>query len=292
MTDAEGTSSRRPPDEYHLGGLDDQRGGGRGCAQAPDVREAPSSVCPTAQGPRGQGLIVSAAPATPPSRAAAGGTRTRSPSRVPASRRILAELPKTRPEGEPQVLREREAGASVPPPRRATMPPETSSCSPRHHAGPRHLRRRIGCHHRPLEPWCHRGDPRQHPPTPTASATTTARCDTAYSARTRHRGSSRCRASSSRRADHLGYVGGLSGCTRLGGADWTWHQPARRNDEISTRRGSRTCRARDALRGPLGAADYHVKFRNQQGELLAEADSWCFAPSATTRASRAPSTRR
>jgi len=38
-----------------------------------------------------------------------------------------------------------------------------------------------------------------------------------------------------------GYVGGLSGVHAMwAGADWTWHQAARRNDEISTEACSRT----------------------------------------------------
>jgi acyl dehydratase len=61
------------------------------------------------------------------------------------------------------------------------------------------------------------------------------------------------------------------------GAEWTWHAPVRRNDEITTRAHLKelfeheTCFAGRAIRQV-----YHVKFYNQREELVAEADSWCF----------------
>jgi acyl dehydratase len=75
-----------------------------------------------------------------------------------------------------------------------------------------------------------------------------------------------------------GYVGGLPGVHAMwSGADWTWHKPVRRNDEI---------RAEAHLKGLIehqtrfaGRAVqqiYHVDFYNQQGDKVSEADSWCF----------------
>ncbi len=75
-----------------------------------------------------------------------------------------------------------------------------------------------------------------------------------------------------------GYVGGLSGVHAMwAGADWTWHKPVRRNDAIST-----TAHLKDLVEHDTRFAGraiqqiYHVDFRNQDGELVAEADSWCF----------------
>src|ERR1700704_6265492 len=75
-----------------------------------------------------------------------------------------------------------------------------------------------------------------------------------------------------------GYVGGLSGVHAMwAGADWTWHQAARRNDEISTEAWLKDLVEHETrFAGRSVQQIYHVKFRNQQGELLAEADSWCF----------------
>ncbi len=78
-----------------------------------------------------------------------------------------------------------------------------------------------------------------------------------------------------------GYVGGLPGVHAMwAGADWTWHAPVRRNDEITT-----TAYLKDLVEHQTRFAGrsiqqiYHVDFRNQQGTLLAEADSWCFRTS-------------
>lgn len=75
-----------------------------------------------------------------------------------------------------------------------------------------------------------------------------------------------------------GYVGGLSGVHAMwAGADWTWHKPVRRNDEIST-----TAYLKDLVEHETRFAGraiqqiYHVDFRNQDDEVVAEADSWCF----------------
>lgn len=75
-----------------------------------------------------------------------------------------------------------------------------------------------------------------------------------------------------------GYVGGLPGVHAMwAGADWTWHKPVLRNDEIST-----TAHLKDLIEHQTRFAGraiqqiYHVEFFNQSGDLVAEADSWCF----------------
>ncbi|MDP6377438.1 MAG: MaoC family dehydratase N-terminal domain-containing protein [Kiritimatiellia bacterium] len=75
-----------------------------------------------------------------------------------------------------------------------------------------------------------------------------------------------------------GYVGGLPGIHAMwAGADWTWHKPVLRNDEITTEAW-----LKDLVEHQTGFAGrsiqqiYHVIFFNQDGDMLAEADSWCF----------------
>ena len=75
-----------------------------------------------------------------------------------------------------------------------------------------------------------------------------------------------------------GYVGGLPGIHAMwAGADWTWHHPVRRNDEITTE-----SRLKDLVEHTTRFAGrairqiYHVDFFNQDGVLVAECDSWCF----------------
>jgi acyl dehydratase len=75
-----------------------------------------------------------------------------------------------------------------------------------------------------------------------------------------------------------GYVGGLPGVHAMwAGADWRWHKPVRRNDVLST-----TAHLKDLIEHETRFAGraiqqiYHVKFFNQAGDLVAEADSWCF----------------
>lgn len=75
-----------------------------------------------------------------------------------------------------------------------------------------------------------------------------------------------------------GYVGGLPGVHAMwAGADWTWHLPVRRNDEITTEAHLKDLIEHDTrFAGRAVQQIYHVKFYNQDRELLAEADSWCF----------------
>lgn len=75
-----------------------------------------------------------------------------------------------------------------------------------------------------------------------------------------------------------GYVGGLPGVHAMwSGADWTWHKAVLRNDEITTE-----CYLKDLVEhqtrfaGRAVQQTYHVDFFNQQGDKVAEADSWCF----------------
>jgi len=75
-----------------------------------------------------------------------------------------------------------------------------------------------------------------------------------------------------------GYVGGLSGVHAMwAGADWTWHEPVLRNDEITTE-----ARLKDLIEHQTRFAGrafqqiYHVDFYKQDGTKVAEADSWCF----------------
>ena len=76
-----------------------------------------------------------------------------------------------------------------------------------------------------------------------------------------------------------GYVGGLPGVHAMwAGADWTWHQPVRRNDAITTEAWLKDLvEHQTALRRPRRSSrSTTCDFFNQHGELVAEADSWCF----------------
>ncbi|MGE5089481.1 MAG: MaoC family dehydratase, partial [Candidatus Levyibacteriota bacterium] len=75
-----------------------------------------------------------------------------------------------------------------------------------------------------------------------------------------------------------GYVGGLPGVHAMwAGADWTWHLPIRRNDEITTEASLKDLIEHGTrFAGRAVQQIYHVKFHNQDGGLVAEADSWCF----------------
>ena len=75
-----------------------------------------------------------------------------------------------------------------------------------------------------------------------------------------------------------GYVGGLPGVHAMwSGADWTWHKPVRRNDAISTEASLKDLvEHQTRFAGRAVQQTYTVKFFNQEGDLVAEADSWCF----------------
>lgn len=61
------------------------------------------------------------------------------------------------------------------------------------------------------------------------------------------------------------------------GAEWTWHNWVRRNDEIKTEAWLKDLIVHDTrFSGRSVQQIYHVNFYNQEGDLLSEADSWCF----------------
>lgn len=75
-----------------------------------------------------------------------------------------------------------------------------------------------------------------------------------------------------------GYVGGLPGVHAMwSGADWQWHKHVHRNDEITTEAVLKDLIEHDTrFAGRAIQQIYTVKFYNQTGDLVAEADSWCF----------------
>jgi acyl dehydratase len=75
-----------------------------------------------------------------------------------------------------------------------------------------------------------------------------------------------------------GYVGGLPGVHAMwSGSDWTWHKPVHRNDEIRTEAYLKDLvEHQTRFAGRAVQQIYHVDFFNQQGDKVAEADSWCF----------------
>ena len=75
-----------------------------------------------------------------------------------------------------------------------------------------------------------------------------------------------------------GYVGGLPGVHAMwAGADWTWHKPVLRNDEITTEAKLKDLVEHETkFAGRAVQQIYNVAFFNQQGDKVAEADSWCF----------------
>jgi acyl dehydratase len=131
-----------------------------------------------------------------------------------------------------------------------------------------------------LEPWCHeatRDNIRHY--AHGIGDDNPLWCDPAYTAKTRHGGIVALPSflfACSRIIS--GYVGGLAGVHAMwAGADWTWHKHVRRNDAISTE-----ARLKDLVEHETKFAGraiqqiYHVRFFNGTGDLLAEADSWCF----------------
>ena len=104
-------------------------------------------------------------------------------------------------------------------------------------------------------------------------------CDPDYAAKTAHGGIIALPSflfSTSRIVS--GYVGGLPGVHAMwSGADWTWHKNVKRNDEISTEAYLKDLvEHQTRFAGRAVQQIYHVDFFNQQGDKVAEADSWCF----------------
>ncbi|MBN3807688.1 MaoC family dehydratase N-terminal domain-containing protein [Paraburkholderia sp. Ac-20347] len=75
-----------------------------------------------------------------------------------------------------------------------------------------------------------------------------------------------------------GYVGGLPGVHAMwSGADWNWHKAVHRNDTITTEARLKDLIEHDTrFAGRAVQQIYHVDFYNQDGDLVADADSWCF----------------
>lgn len=75
-----------------------------------------------------------------------------------------------------------------------------------------------------------------------------------------------------------GYCGGLSGVHAMwAGADWTWHKPVMRNDEIRTEAYLKDLiEHQTRFAGRSIQQIYHVDFFNQHGDKVTEADSWVF----------------
>jgi acyl dehydratase len=75
-----------------------------------------------------------------------------------------------------------------------------------------------------------------------------------------------------------GYVGGIPGVHAMwAGADWTWHKPVLRNQAICTEAWLKDLIEHDTkFAGRAIQQIYHVNFFNPAGDLVAEADSWCF----------------
>ena len=75
-----------------------------------------------------------------------------------------------------------------------------------------------------------------------------------------------------------GYVGGLPGIHAMwSGSDWHWHKTVDRNDEITTEAWLKDLIVHETkFAGRAVQQIYHVDFFNQKGDLVADADSWCF----------------
>jgi acyl dehydratase len=143
------------------------------------------------------------------------------------------------------------------------------------------LRKRIGVKiGTTIEPWCHeatRDNIRHY--AHGIGDDNPLWCVPDYAAKTRHGGIIALPSflfSTSRIVS--GYVGGLPGIHAMwSGADWTWHKAVRRNDEISTDAWLKDVIEHNTrFAGRAVQQIYHVDFFNQHGDLVAEADSWCF----------------
>jgi len=143
------------------------------------------------------------------------------------------------------------------------------------------LRKRIGVKiGTTIEPWCHeatRDNIRHY--AHGIGDDNPLWCVPEYAAKTRHGGILALPSflfSTSRIIS--GYVGGLPGIHAMwSGADWTWHKAVRRNDEISTDAWLKDVIEHNTrFAGRAVQQIYHVNFFNQHGDLVADADSWCF----------------
>ena len=75
-----------------------------------------------------------------------------------------------------------------------------------------------------------------------------------------------------------GYCGGLSGVHAMwAGANWNWHAPVVRNDEVRTEAYLKDLvEHQTRFAGRAFQQIYHVDFYNQRGELVADCDSYVF----------------
>ena len=75
-----------------------------------------------------------------------------------------------------------------------------------------------------------------------------------------------------------GYVGGLTGVHAMwAGANWNWKRWVRRNEEITTEAWlADLVEHQTRFAGRSIQQIYHVNFYGEGGDLVAEADSWCF----------------
>ena len=75
-----------------------------------------------------------------------------------------------------------------------------------------------------------------------------------------------------------GYCGGLAGVHAMwAGANWNWHAPIYRNDEIRTEAHLKDLIEHETrFAGRAFQQIYHVDFYNQQGDHVADCDSWVF----------------
>ena len=75
-----------------------------------------------------------------------------------------------------------------------------------------------------------------------------------------------------------GYVGGLTGVHAMwAGANWNWKRWVRRNEEIRTEAWlADLVEHQTRFAGRSIQQIYHVNFYGEGGDLVAEADSWCF----------------
>ena len=144
-----------------------------------------------------------------------------------------------------------------------------------------HLRERIGKKiDNMIEPWCHeatRDNIRHY--AHGIGDDNPLWCDPDYAAKTRYGGIIALPSflfATSRIVS--GYVGGLPGVHAMwSGADWTWYKPVRRNDEITAEAYLKDLiEHQTRFAGRAVQQIYHVDFFNQDGDKVAEADSWCF----------------
>ncbi|MDH3700122.1 MAG: MaoC family dehydratase N-terminal domain-containing protein [Alphaproteobacteria bacterium] len=143
------------------------------------------------------------------------------------------------------------------------------------------LRKRIGVKiENTLEPWCHestRDNIRHY--AHGIGDDNPLWCDPSYAAATRH-GDVIAPPSFLYACSRIisGYVGGLPGVHAMwAGADWTWHREIRRNENITTEAWLKDLVEHDTrFSGRSVQQIYHVNFFGDDGDPIAEADSWCF----------------